>query len=217
MMDGAAEQMNRIYRYQRGIYDLTRRYYLLGRSTLIAELDPPSGGSVLEVGCGTASNLIAAARHYESTRFYGFDVSTEMLSTAERSVARGALAARVRLAAADATTFDGHRVFGVGTYDRIFASYMLSMVPEWKCVLDVMARNLAIGGSIHIVDFGDCGDLPGWFKAALYAWLEAFHVTPRQDLRAVLEEFSDRNGYDLSYARLFRGYAQYCILTQRAR
>ena len=37
--------MDRMYRHQRYIYDLTRRYYLFGRDQLIAELKPPPGGS----------------------------------------------------------------------------------------------------------------------------------------------------------------------------
>ncbi len=36
-----AEQMDNMYRYQRHIYDLTRKYYLLGRDTTIAALDIP--------------------------------------------------------------------------------------------------------------------------------------------------------------------------------
>ena len=50
-----AEHMNRMYRHQRHIYDLTRRYYLLGRDRLLAGLEPPEGGSMLEIGCGTPS------------------------------------------------------------------------------------------------------------------------------------------------------------------
>lgn len=49
-----AERMDRHYRYQRFIYDLTRTHYLIGRKHLIAHLSPPPGGTVLEIGCGTA-------------------------------------------------------------------------------------------------------------------------------------------------------------------
>ncbi len=69
--DGAAADhagqrgaMDRMYRFQRHIYDATRRFYLLGRERLIAELDVPPGGSVLEIGCGTGRNLILVARRY---------------------------------------------------------------------------------------------------------------------------------------------------------
>ena len=41
--------MDGVYRYQRHIYDLTRKYYLLGRDGLIADLDVPAGGAVLEM------------------------------------------------------------------------------------------------------------------------------------------------------------------------
>ena len=58
MLDSAAP-MDAIYRRQRFIYDLTRRPYLFGRDQMLAELEPPPGGSVLEIGCGTARNLLA--------------------------------------------------------------------------------------------------------------------------------------------------------------
>lgn len=212
----AADQMNRIYRYQRGIYDLTRRYYLLGRSTLISGLTPPDGGSILEVGCGTASNLIRASQtHPNAGVLYGFDVSSEMLATAIHAVTRAKLDDRIRLACADATNFDGQSLFGVHSYDRVFASYMLSMVPDWPAVIEAMARQLAHGGSIHIVDFGDCANLPEWFRVVLYRWLAAFHVTPRLQLTSVLEAFAEKHSWDLKHESLLGGYAQYAVLTRK--
>ena len=59
-----ADLMDGIYRHQRHIYDATRKFYLLGRDEMIEGLAVPSGGSVLEIGCGTGRNLIAAARRY---------------------------------------------------------------------------------------------------------------------------------------------------------
>ena len=49
--------MDGVYRYQRHIYDLTRKYYLLGRDRLIADLAVPDGGTVLEIGCGTGRRV----------------------------------------------------------------------------------------------------------------------------------------------------------------
>ena len=57
-----AELMDGVYRYQRHVYDLTRKYYLLGRDRLIDGLAVPPGGTVLELGCGTGRNLVKAAR-----------------------------------------------------------------------------------------------------------------------------------------------------------
>ena len=87
MLDSAAA-MDAIYRHQRFIYDLTRRPYLFGRDQMLAELEPPPGGSVLEIGCGTARNLLCAARLYPDAEFFGIDVSEEMLKTARASIAR---------------------------------------------------------------------------------------------------------------------------------
>ena len=64
----ASTLMDRMYRHQRHIYDLTRKFYLLGRDRLIAALDP-AAGDVLEIGCGTGRNLILAARRYPNARF----------------------------------------------------------------------------------------------------------------------------------------------------
>jgi S-adenosylmethionine-diacylgycerolhomoserine-N-methlytransferase len=36
-------RMNRVYRWQRHVYDATRRWYLLGRDRMIAELKPAAG------------------------------------------------------------------------------------------------------------------------------------------------------------------------------
>ncbi len=101
----AAEKMDAIYGRQRYIYDATRRYYLLGRDRLIGSLKPPLGGVVLEVGCGTARNLIRAAKRYPDARFYGIDISEAMLKSARASVARRGLRSRVTLGQGDATAF----------------------------------------------------------------------------------------------------------------
>ena len=81
-------RMNRMYRRQRHIYDGTRRYYLLGRDQLIADLRPGAGANVLEIGCGTGRNLVLAARRYPDARFFGIDVSTEMLTSAISAISR---------------------------------------------------------------------------------------------------------------------------------
>ena len=75
-----AVHMDGIYRYQRYIYDATRKYFLLGRDRLIEELAVPAGGTVLEIGCGTGRNLILVARRYPDARLYGFDISREISS-----------------------------------------------------------------------------------------------------------------------------------------
>ena len=57
-----AVAMDRMYRVTRHIYDVTRAYYLLGRDRMLAMVDTNPGTATLEVGCGTARNLIKLAR-----------------------------------------------------------------------------------------------------------------------------------------------------------
>jgi S-adenosylmethionine-diacylgycerolhomoserine-N-methlytransferase len=127
-----ATLMDEIYRTQRHIYDLTRKYYLFGRDELIAQLDVPTGGHVLEVGCGTGRNLIKAARAYPHARFHGIDISEKMLKHARRNIDRAGLSNRITLCQGDATCFDASALFGCGNFDRVFFSYALSMIPPWE-------------------------------------------------------------------------------------
>jgi S-adenosylmethionine-diacylgycerolhomoserine-N-methlytransferase len=209
--------MDGIYRYQRYIYDATRKYYLLGRDHLLDELKPPAGGTILEIGCGTGRNLVLAARRYPQARLFGFDISEMMLETARSSIGKAGLAGRVTVARGDATAFDTERLFGTSAFDRVFISYTLSMVPPWRDVLRPAIRAVAQRGRLHIVDFGQQEGYPRIFKSALYAWLAKFTVYPRAELEAELDKAcAETPGATLSYQRLYRGYADYAVVTRAA-
>jgi S-adenosylmethionine-diacylgycerolhomoserine-N-methlytransferase len=212
----AAERMNRIYGTQRFFYDLTRRPYLLGRAALISNLEPPAGGHVLEIGCGTAWNLIRAAEQNPKARFYGLDVSSAMLETARRSIARASLGQRIAVAQADATSFEPAGLFSRATFDRVFFSYALSMIPDWRSALASAANSLAAGGSLHIVDFGQCEELPAAFRNALFAWLARFSVTPIADFEQEIARQADKRGLVSCVSRPYRGYAVRAVLTRSA-
>jgi S-adenosylmethionine-diacylgycerolhomoserine-N-methlytransferase len=199
--------MDRMYRRQRHIYDLTRKFYLLGRDELIGNLSPPPGGTVLEIACGTGRNLIRAARAYPQARFFGLDVSEEMLATARANVAAAGLSGRIALAAGDATAFDAEALFGVADFDRVFVSYALSMIPAWENAAAQAAARLAAGGRLMIVDFGDQGGWPRWFRKALRGWLAKFHVTPRLALEPTLAALAASRGLRVDFRPLYRRYA----------
>ena len=206
-----AALMDRLYRRQRHFYDFTRKYYLLGRDRLIEGLAPPPGGRVLEIGCGTARNLVAAARAWPDAQFFGIDISAEMLDTARQVIARAQLAHRIELARADATSFDPAWLFGVPGFSRIFFSYSLSMIPDWRAALAQALGWLAPDGELHIVDFGGQERLPSWFRAGLRQWLARFHVSPRDELEAELAALAGRAGTLRSLERPHGGYAQYAV------
>jgi S-adenosylmethionine-diacylgycerolhomoserine-N-methlytransferase len=211
-MVSSTELMNRTYRHQRHFYDFTRKYYLLGRDRLIAELAARQGNAVLEIGCGTGRNLTAAAARYPGARLLGIDVSTQMLTTAIATIARAGLAPQIRVAHADATRFDPQALFGIARFERIFISYSLSMIPGWQAVIDGSISTLAPGGELHIVDFGGQQRLPGVFRAVLRRWLALFHVTPRDEMETVLRARAQAAGASLMFERPYRDYAQYAVL-----
>lgn len=204
--------MDAIYRNQRHIYDATRKYYLLGRDRLIADLAAGEDATVLEAACGTGRNLIVAARRYPKARFYGFDISAEMLKQARRNVEKAGLSDRIVLAQGDATDFDPQALFGVTAFDRIFLSYALSMIPPWRAAIGEASRHLAEGGALHVVDFGGQERLPGWFRAGLVAWLAKFHVEPRADLEEAMGKAAKEAGAKLRFEHLFRDYARYGVI-----
>jgi S-adenosylmethionine-diacylgycerolhomoserine-N-methlytransferase len=209
-----AERMDRHYRYQRFIYDLTRTHYLIGRKHLIADLSLRPAATVLEIGCGTAWNLVRVAKRYPHSRIYGVDVSNAMLDTARAAIKRHGLAGRICVAQADATNFSAGEVFGTPTFDRVFFSYALSMIPGWYDALDASASHVAPGGSLHIVDFGQCDGLPRSFKAALFAFLDHYTVTPRADLEQICRQICNKHGLSMAFQRLHRGYTDYAVLTR---
>lgn len=209
-----ARLMDAVYRNQRHFYDLTRKYYLLGRDRLIAELQPPPGGTVLELGCGTGRNLIAAARRYPEARFHGLDISRHMLDTAQKNIDRAGLSDRITLIEGDAANPSATEGLGVPAFNRVFYSYTLSMIPIWREALAAGAARLGSDGRIHVVDFGQQQGLPGWFRKLLFKWLASFHVTPRADLEGELKRLAADTGTQLAFRPLYRGYADYAVLSR---
>lgn len=210
-----ARLMDAVYRHQRHFYDLTRKYYLLGRDLLIDELQPPQGGAVLELGCGTGRNLIAAAKRYPEACFCGLDISRHMLETAQKNIDKAGLSDRITLIEGDAANPAATEGLGVAAFDRVFYSYTLSMIPIWREALSAGAARLKEDGRIHVVDFGQQQGLPGWFRKLLFKWLASFHVSPRAELEAELESLADRTGMKLAFRPLYRGYADYAELQLR--
>lgn len=166
---------------------------------------------MLEVGCGTGRNLIAAAQRWRQARFTGLDISAAMLETA------GASLQRHRLVADRADRGGRLRIHEQPPPSPIAASiasssYALSMIPAWECAIEEALGALTPEGCLHIVDFRQQERLPAPFRAMLFAWLRHFHVSPRGGLRAVLEDAARRHGRTLAFRALYRGYAWEVVL-----
>lgn len=203
-----ASLMDDVYRYQRYIYDFTRKYYLFGRDRLIDELAPRPGARVVEIGCGTARNLIRIARKYPDAQIFGLDASEAMLDTAMRAIRRAGLESRIVLkhGYAEALT---PGLYGLETpFDEAIFPYSLSMIPDWKQAIRAAGSSISSTGRIHIVDFGDLAGFAPPLRAGLLAWLRLFHVAPRTELLHTLEANADATSLRTltgRYAFLYRG------------
>ncbi|HVJ52956.1 MAG TPA: class I SAM-dependent methyltransferase [Aliidongia sp.] len=201
-----AARMDAMYRHQRHIYDLTRKFYLFGRDRLIDLLPARPGSTVLEMGCGTGRNLVKLARRKTGAKLYGVDVSREMLVQSEHNLARAGLAGEVALAQAGGQGFDPASV-GVERFDVIYFSYVLSMIPDWRPVVERALTQLAPGGTLAIVDFGDQLSAPAWRRRLLLGWLSLFDVHPRAEIERGLREIAASRGGPTHDEDIFSGYA----------
>ena len=223
-----AAAMDRMYRLTRHVYDLTRRYYLLGRDRLLERVVTSPHTATLEVGCGTARNLIKLAQRPNHGRLYGLDASHEMLETAGKSIEK-TLGITLGLPTGSATSagvsgqasqepivlrqglaeqLDAQRMFGRDEpFDTIFFSYCLSMIPTWPGAIDAAMANLRPGGHLLIVDFWDQKDLPSVFAAGLKRWLSMFHVHYRPEVHDAIVELGKSGRGEVEFESVARRYA----------
>jgi S-adenosylmethionine-diacylgycerolhomoserine-N-methlytransferase len=208
-MDGdSATRMDRMYRHQRYIYDITRKFYLLGRDRLIASLTLRHGDTVAEIGCGTGRNLVALAARHPGVQFYGLDASAAMLEVAARQVRHAGYQARIHLASGLGEELDPERMFGLGRkFDAVVISYALTMIPSWPAVAERAIECLRPGGTLAVVDFWDQRDLPRLFGRLLRAWLALFDVTPRSDMPDFFRRLAAERGGAVTVQPIARRYA----------
>ncbi|MBF0514327.1 MAG: class I SAM-dependent methyltransferase [Desulfovibrionaceae bacterium] len=198
--------MDRMYRLQRHVYDLTRHCYLLGRDRLLRSLPAAPRGTVLEMGCGTGRNLIRLSRMRPDLVLCGVDASEAMLCTARDKTRRAGICAR--LACRLAEDFDQGRDLGLsGGFDVVYFSYVLSMIPEPAAALEAAWKLVRPGGALCVVDFGDFAGLPAWFGRLLTGWLGLFAVRPKPELPGLLARLAGDGGGQLTREDHRGGYA----------
>ncbi len=125
------------------IYDATRWSFLFGRESIlhrIAGIKRPS--RILEVGCGTGSNLVSLRSLFPMAEITGVDLSSDMLQVARRKVHNVNLLQQ---------SYDAPIR---GDFDLVLFSYALTMFnPGWEQAIRAAHRDLCTGGLIGVVDF----------------------------------------------------------------
>ena len=122
---------------------------------------------------------------------------------------------RITLALGDAARFDRPASFGGASFDRVFFSYSLSMIPPWR---EALAQALDVveptgGRCSWWILATRSGFRPG-FSRMLFAWLARFHVSPRAELGAALAALAEEKCARVTLRQLFRDYARLAELAR---
>ena len=179
--------LNKYYGVSRGIYDLTRRYFLLGREAALAHLIDAPWETLVEIGPGTGRNLKKLYDMRPSARFGGIEASDAMLDHARAKIPFA------QLQHGFAETADIKSVLGEPP-DRILFAYCLSMVQEPLPALEHCRRQVAPGGEVVVVDFGDLTGWPSTLRTGFRGFLDTFHVNQLPDNELSKLCFDERHG-----------------------
>ncbi|MDX1952885.1 MAG: methyltransferase domain-containing protein [Verrucomicrobiota bacterium] len=135
------EYIERVYNSYSGIYDLLfGKVFQSGRELGPELLQLEPGSRLLEVGVGTGLSLPLLPRNID---YVGIDLSKKMLDQA-RKRANSLGLRKARLIKMDATRLD----FPDQSFDRVFAAYFISTVPDPVAVVQEMKRVCRPGGYI---------------------------------------------------------------------
>lgn len=191
--------LDQFYGWSGPIYDITRRYWLLGREPALARLYDQPWTRLVEIGPGTGRNLQKLHERRPHALLGGVEPSHAMLRRVQRRCPYARIIEGFAEDADYASLLDAPP-------DRVFFSYCLSMVQDPAAALNNALRQVAPGGKVVVVDFGDLGRILEPARTGLKRWLETFHVRP---LRAdVLEGPNSLLEYGPGrywvYAELFR-------------
>jgi len=114
--------------------------------------------TILELGCGTGSDLIPMALGLPQCEFIGIDASKDMIQTASTTASRLGLQ-NIRFLQEDITKLSMSLALASQKFDYIIAHGVLSWVDKHtrECILKFCADNLADNGVCYI----SCNMLPG--------------------------------------------------------
>lgn len=189
-----AARMENFYAGQAEAYDDFRRRLLKGREELWRLIEPPPGGTWIDMGGGTGGNVEFFGERLKTLgKVYVLDLSPSLLEVAGKRIADGGWA-NVQTVQADATTWQPPQPADVVTF-----SYSLTMIPDWFAAIENALAMLRPGGTIGVVDFYVSRKWPsngstrhGWWTRTFWpAWFALDNVFPSPDHVPFLQRHFD--------------------------
>jgi len=163
-----------------------------------ASLMPDS--RVLDFGCGSLTLTLMAAEKCPDANFHAIDVDTQILSIAEKKLARST--AKVTL-----LHYDGHTLpFGNGYFDKVVSSLVFHHLSreQKRQALSEIFRVLKPNGELHIADWGRAEN--PFMRGVFYIvqLLDGFKTTT-DNVKGLLPVYINQAGFkDVTETRSFQ-------------
>ncbi|MBI5826947.1 MAG: class I SAM-dependent methyltransferase [Deltaproteobacteria bacterium] len=139
------ESIKKIYAGYSNVYDvLFKRFFYPRIKHAITYMDIRPGERILDVGVGTGLSFSVFPRH---CKVVGIDLSTEMLKKAREKIEKNGLD-NIRLLGMDAMSIG----FRDDSFDKVFISHVVSVVPDPYRVMSEVKRVCRKGGQVVIVN-----------------------------------------------------------------
>ncbi|WP_328702136.1 methyltransferase domain-containing protein [Alicyclobacillus fructus] len=116
------------------------------RKQLLSELEIADGDSVVEISCGTGSNLLYLSQQYRDLVLYGLDISWGMLKICQRVLHRNRIQAKLIHGQAEALPFRDD------SFDVVFHVGGINFFSDQRKAIQEMIRVSKPGKKIVIVD-----------------------------------------------------------------
>lgn len=180
------QRVKNYYRFHAPIYDATRWSFLFGRHSII-EMIPelPSRPRIMEVGCGTGTNMKLLKNRFPDARITGLDFSDKMLSVAKNKIGNNSnVSFKKHCYGSDSLKED--------PFDLILLSYSLTMIDiETETILKQLRSDLKPKAYIAIVDFHTSPFY--WFRR----WMEMNHADFSGNSLSLLQQHFETINCDL--------------------
>lgn len=139
------ESIKKIYAAYSNVYDaLFKRFFYPRIKHAIKYMDIKPGDRILDVGVGTGLSL---SEYPKKCKVVGIDLSHEMLKKAKEKIAKNRLG-NIRVVGMDAMNVG----FEDDSFDKVFISHVVSVVPDPYRVMSEVKRVCRKGGQVVIVN-----------------------------------------------------------------